>query len=241
MISEIRQPSLSSECSPLIQKIRGDLFGMRDEAYADFQSRLLPTVEKERIIGVRTPALRKYALRLYKSHSFDGFTSALPHFYYEENNLHGFLIERIDDFKDAISELERFLPYVDNWASCDMTCPRTLKKDRAALLDRAYVWLSSDHPYTVRYAVKVMMDHFLGEDFDPRIPRRLSAICSEEYYVRMALAWYFQAALARRRDDVIHYFEGGISDPWVRSKAIQKCLDSYCIDEDTKKYLKSIR
>lgn len=231
----------AGETARVLEHVRQSLFEMQDTAYADFHARLIPTVERGRIIGVRTPALRKFAARFSKSADSAVFLRALPHRYYEEDNLHAFLIERLGDFGEAVRELDRFLPYVDNWATCDMMSPKILKSDRVALREKAFEWIASEHVYTARYAVKVMMDHFLDEDFDPAIPAALAAIRSEEYYVRMAIAWYFQAALVKRYDEVIGYIEDRRLDPWTHNKAIQKSLESFRITDGRKAYLLRLR
>lgn len=221
--------------------VRRRLFDLQDSAYADFHARLIPTVDRDRIIGVRTPALRKFAREFAKTADSAHFLDTLPHRYYEEDNLHAFLIERCKDFSEAVRYLDRFLPYVDNWATCDMMVPKVLKTDRAALREKAFEWIASEHVYTVRYGVKVMMDHFLDEDFDPIFPAVLAAIRTEEYYVRMAVAWYFQTALVKQYDTAIKFIENGRLDPWIHNKAIQKAVESYRITAEQKAYLRKLK
>lgn len=221
--------------------VRRRLFDLQDSAYADFHARLMPTVERDRIIGVRTPALRKFAREFAKTADSAHFLDILPHRYYEEDNLHAFLIELCGDFGETVRQLDRFLPYVDNWATCDMMVPKVLKTDRTSLREKAFGWIASEHVYMVRYGVKVMMDHFLDEDFDPLFPAALAAIRTEEYYVRMAVAWYFQAALVKQYDAAVAYLEEGRLDPWTHNRAIQKALESYRVTAERKAYLRSLK
>lgn len=225
----------------VLDYVRRRLFDLQDTSYADFHARLIPTVERDRIIGVRTPALRKFAKEFAKSADSAMFLDALPHRYYEEDNLHAFLIERCNDFAETVRQLDRFLPYVDNWATCDMMVPKVLKTDRAHLRKKAFQWIASEHVYTARYGVKVMLDHFLDEDFDVCFPEALASIKSEEYYVRMAVAWYFQAALVKQYHVAVTYLEEGRLDPWTHNKSIQKALESYRITAEQKIYLRKLK
>lgn len=225
----------------VMNEVRQRLFGMQDKAYADFHSRLIPEIARDRIIGVRTPKLRRYAAEFSKNADSAAFLAILPHRYYEENNLHAFLIERIGVFEKTVAALDRFLPYVDNWATCDMMSPKALAKNKPALKAKAFEWISSDRTFTVRYGIKVMMDHFLGDDFDSSMPDALAALRSEEYYVRMAIAWYFQAALAKRYDEILPYLEKKRLDPWVHNKTIQKCTESRRMTADQKAYLRKLK
>ena len=230
---------MTYECT--IEKVRQDLFLMQDKKYAEFHSKLIPNIEKSLVIGVRTPLLRKYARKLYNTDSAKLFLSVLPHKYYEENNLHAFLLQNIKDIDDLLFEIDRFLPYIDNWATCDMLRPKILKKHREKLLLKIHQWLKSDSTYAVRYAIEMLMLHFLDEDFSEEYPLIVCNIKSNEYYVNMMRAWYFAEALAKRYDAVIPYFQDKKLDSWTHGKAIQKSVESFKISKEQKEYLKSMR
>ena len=183
---------------PELSVIINDLFSMQDADYKDFHSALMPTVDKNTIIGIRVPVLRKYARKLYKTNDFWDFLSLLPHKYYEENNLHAFLIEQITDVDRCIFELERFLPYINNWATCDMLSPKVFKRYPEKALERALIYMYSADTYTVRFGIKLLMDHFLDERFDIGLAERIAAIRSTEYYINMMIGWYFDTALAKQ-------------------------------------------
>ena len=214
---------------------------MADEPFGDFQAKLIPTVERGRMIGVRTPALRSLAKELYGSAEAERFMEELPHEYFEENNLHGFLIALIKDYDRCLAELERFLPYVDNWAVCDQLSPRCFKKRPAGLADRAKEWIASGETYTVRFGVWVLMSHYLDEGFLPEYPELVAGIRSEEYYVNMMAAWYFATALAKRYEAVLPYFEGARLPVWTHNKAIQKAIESYRVSDEHKAYLRTLK
>lgn len=214
---------------------------MADEPFGDFQAKLIPTVERRRMIGVRTPALRSLAKELYGSAEAERFMGELPHEYFEENNLHGFLIALIKDYDRCLAELERFLPYVDNWAVCDQLSPRCFKKRPAGLADRAKEWIASGETYTVRFGVWVLMSHYLDEGFLPEYPELVAGIRSEEYYVNMMAAWYFATALAKRYEAVLPYFEGARLPVWTHNKAIQKAIESYRVSDEHKAYLRTLK
>ena len=217
------------------------LFEMRDTAYGDFQAALMPTVEKNRIIGVRTPLLRNLAKELKGNDEAFEFMKELPHKYYEENNLHAFLIEYIRDFDECISELNRFLPHVDNWASCDCMNPKVLKKHPDKLLCEIEKWLSSEYIYTVRYGIKKLMDHFLDENFDNRYLEIVASVQSDEYYVKMMKAWYFATALAKQYDSALIYLKENHLPLWEHNKTIQKALESCRISDERKKELRILK
>ena len=174
--------------------ISDELFSLKDEGYKKFQCALMPTVNPEKVIGVRTPDLRKLSERLWKEGRAEEFMKTLPHTYYEEDNLHAAFIEKITDFDRCIEELDRFLPFVDNWATCDMMNPKALKNDRERLLSKAYEWMEKEDTYTVRYGIGVLMRHFLGDNFSLEYAERVASVKSDEYYVRMMVAWYFAEA-----------------------------------------------
>jgi 3-methyladenine DNA glycosylase AlkD len=213
----------------------------KDETYAVFMRKLLPTLDPERIIGVRTPALRKLAKQLACEDCCTAFMQECPHTYFEENQLHGFLLSGRKDFAQCIKELEQFLPYIDNWATCDQTSPRIFKKHRQELLPYITKWLSSDHPYTVRFAIGMLMQHFLNEDFNPVYLDMVTSIKSEEYYVNMEIAWYMATALAKQWESTIPYIEQRRMEPWVHNRTIQKARESYRITEEQKEYLKKFK
>ena len=225
----------------MTDEIRTQLFEMQDIKYRDFQSKLIPTVDKENVIGVRTPLLRKYAKKLVKENGFEDFLKDIPHKYFDENQMHAFLISEIKDFERCMDEVESFLPYVDNWATCDQLSPKIFKKHREELLVHIKKWMASDRTYTIRFGMGMLMQHFLDEDFDPEYPKMVAAIRSQEYYVNMMIAWYFATALAKQYDEVLPYIEGRNLDDWTHNKAIQKSVESYRITDEQKGYLKSLK
>lgn len=217
------------------------LFSMQDLKYKKFHSKLMPTVESDLVIGVRTPELRKFAKEFSKTEMSEEFLQNLPHKYYEENNLHAFMISSMKDFDKTVEKLNDFLPYVDNWATCDMMRPVTFKKHRTELLAEIEKWLKSDMPYTVRFAIEMLMVHFLEEDFDVSYPHKVADIRSDEYYVRMMVAWYFATALAFQYEKILPFIENKTLDPWTHNKAIQKATESYRIANEQKEYLKRLK
>ena len=235
-------------------EIRKLLFAEQDEKYGDFNHKLLPGIERERVIGVRTPAMRRLAKQLAKDEQIGEFLQDLPHYYVEENNLHGFIISDAKDFSLCISQVEQLLPYIDNWGTCDQLSPQCFKKHRQELLPYINHWLQSDKPYTIRFGIKMLMDHFLDEDFQPEYLQKVAAIRNEHYYVRMMQAWYFATALAKQWEAAVVYFElkdksrkskdnspeQGL-DEWTRRKAIQKARESYRISNEQKEDLTAYR
>lgn len=220
--------------------IQGRLFALKDEKYRDFTSALIPTVPKERIIGVRTPALRKLAKEICKRGEAEEFLRALPHEYYEEDNLHAFLIGEIKDYPRCMEELESFLPHVDNWATCDSLRPKVLRKHRAELLEKIRGWIASKHCYTCRFGIEMLMCHFLDEDFRPEY-LDWAITESGEYYVRMMTAWFFATALAKQYEAALPYIEEGRLEKWTHNKAIQKAVESYRVNSEHKTYLKTLK
>ena len=221
--------------------IRKELFNLQDTKYRDFHAKLMPTVDKELIIGIRTPVLRKFANSIKNTPDAEKFLKNLPHKFYEENNLHAFLLEKTSNFYTAISETERFLPYIDNWATCDGFFPKVFLKNEDLLLPKIKTWIESDMPYTVRYAILLLMKVYLDEHFKEEYLSLVAGIKSEHYYVKMMQAWYFATALAKQYDDAIKYLEGKKLDIWVHNKTIQKAVESYRIDKETKEYLKTLK
>ena len=222
-------------------EIHEALFQLRDEKYRAFQVKLIPNIAPETMIGVRTPALRSLAKQLYRSGDYTAFLAELPHRCFDENQLHAFILSEIRDFKACIEETCRFLPYVDNWATCDQLSPKAFKRNRQRLLEYIPGWLASGQTYTVRFAIGMLMAHFLDEDFEPEYLRTVSQVRSEEYYVRMMVAWYFATALAKQYDAALPYIEGCRLDPWTHNKTIQKCVESDRIPDERKAYLKTLR
>ena len=225
----------------MIEIIRSELFAMQDLEYKMFQCALMPTVDPDTVIGVRTPQLRALAKRLKKEPGAAAFLSDLPHRYYEENNLHAFLVAQMADYDACIGALNTFLPFVDNWATCDMLRPKSFQKHRGALLREIDIWLASAHTYTIRFGLEMLMLHFLDQNFELRFPDMVAEIQSEEYYVNMMIAWYFSTALAKQWDNVIGYLENHRLSPWVHNKTIQKAVESLRIPVEAKQYLRSLR
>lgn len=217
------------------------LFEMQDLKYRDFSHSLMPTVDKEKVIGVRTPALRKLAKEFFKDKNSKNFMSSLPHRYYEENNLHAFMIEQIKDFDTAISEIDRFLPYVDNWATCDCMSPKAFKKDLDRLLIKTDEWLASTYTYTVRYGICTLMRYYLDDRFSPDLLKKVAEIRSDEYYINMMIAWYFATALAKQYDEALPYIFERKLDKWTHNKAIQKAIESYRVPDEHKAHLKTLK
>ena len=224
-----------------LNEIRVELFKMQDMDYRDFNSKLIPTVDKESMIGIRTPDLRKYAKQLGKSSDVIEFLQTLPHKYFDENQLHAFIISEINDFKNCIDEINRFLPYIDNWATCDQLSPKVFKKYHNELFEYIKDWLKSDKVYTLRFGIGMLMEHFLDEDFDILYPETVSNIRSDEYYINMMIAWYFATALAKQYESVIPFIENNSLDIWTHNKAIQKAVESLRISDEKKEYLKSLK
>lgn len=212
-----------------------------DEGYRAFHMRLVPNVEPARILGVRVPEVRALARSLAGTPEAETFLRELPHEYYEENNLHAFLLERERDYGALIEGLNRFLPFVDNWATCDSLSPALFKKHPDGLPEQALQWMQSDQTYTVRFGIGVLMRYYLDEGFRPEYAERVAAVRSEEYYVRMMVAWYFATALAAREEDVLPYLTGRRLDPWTHRKAIRKAIESNRITPERKQFLRTLR
>ena len=225
----------------IVDDIRAELFQLRDEPYRAFQSALLPTVPKEAFIGVRTPALRALAKQLSARPDLGEFLADLPHVYFDENQLHAFLISGMKDYTACLRALEDFLPYVDNWATCDQMSPRVFRKNRGELLGEVRRWLASDQPYVQRFGIKMLMEHYLDAEFDPACLELAAAVDSEEYYVRMMAAWYFATALAKQYDAALPYLTSRRLAPWTHNKTIQKAIESNRIDPARKAYLRTLR
>ena len=223
------------------QTVQARLFAMQDLPYRDFQCKLMPTVAAETVIGVRTPELRKFARAFAKTPEAADFLAILPHQYYEENNLHGFLIESMKDFDRAIAALDAFLPYVDNWATCDLMRPKVFRKHLPELLGPIRRWLASGETYTVRFGMEMLMAFYLDEAFRPDYLNWVAGVESGEYYVNMMAAWYFATALAKQYDAALPYIQERRLAPWTHNKAIQKAIESYRITDDRKAYLRTLK
>ncbi|SFH57023.1 3-methyladenine DNA glycosylase AlkD [Pseudobutyrivibrio sp. OR37] len=225
----------------IVEEIKKDLFANQDIKYRDFQSKLTPTIAENSAIGVRTPLLRKLAKKYYKREDVADFLNDLPHQYFDENQLHAFIISETKDFDECIGLLERFLPYVDNWATCDQMSPKCFKKNHELLKPYLLKWLQSDDTYTVRFAIVTFMSQFLDDDFDENYLKLISEVKSDEYYINMAIAWYFATALAKQYDSAIAYIENNVLDTWTHNKTIQKAIESYRVTDERKSYLKSLK
>lgn len=222
-------------------EIQERLFALQDVGYRDFTAPLVPNVARESIIGVRTPALRKLAAELMHEGKAESFLEELPHRYFEENGLHAAILCREKDFDKCLQRVENFLPFVDNWATCDGLSPACFRKNRAALLASIPDWLSSGETYSVRFGVGMLMSHFLDEDFHPAYLDRVAELRSEEYYINMMIAWYFATALAKQYEAAIPYIEDRRLARWTHNKSIQKALESFRVPEDRKAYLRTLR
>ena len=225
----------------VIKEVEKQLFEMQDLKYRDFHAGLMPNIDKNRIIGVRTPQLRKFAKEYGKTENAKTFLTVLPHQYYEENNLHGLLIEQIKEYDSALDELERFLPYIDNWATCDMLAMKVVKKHLDLFIKKIYQWLESKHTYTIRFAIGMLMRYYLEDTFKIGYARKVAEIRSEEYYVNMMRAWYFATALAKQYEQVIPFLEERQLDVWTHNKTIQKSVESYRISPKQKEYLITLK
>ena len=225
----------------IIHDVQKRLFEMQDAEYRDFHAKLVPTMEKTKFIGIRTPMLRKFAKKFGKTEESEIFLQVLPHQYYEENNLHGLLIEQIRDYDKCLEELERFLPFIDNWATCDLLALHMMKKHRDVFIREVFRWIESDQPYTIRFGIGMLMRHYLDEEFKPEYPEKVAAIRSEEYYVNMMRAWYFATALAKQSEKVLPFLEERRMDVWTHNKTIQKAIESCRITPEQKAYLRTLR
>ena len=227
--------------SAVCKEIREELFSLQDPGYRDFQGMLIPSNKDASMIGVRTPELRRLARTYAGREDIAEFLDDLPHQYFDENQLHAFIISGIKDYEKCVNEVIRFLPYVDNWATCDQMSPKVFRKHRQELAEQAEEWIGSDHTYTIRFGIKMLMDHFLEEEFDLMYPEMVAQVRSEEYYIRMMVAWYFATALAKQYDAVLPFIENRRLDPWTHNKTIQKAVESFRVTPEHKEYLKSLK
>ena len=215
------------------------LFELQDKKYRDFHSKIIPNIPYENIIGIRTPILRKFA-KEYAKENTEVFLHSLPHRYYEENNLHMMLITAIKDYDRCITEVENFLPYIDNWATCDFPAPACFKNNTDRLLTHIVKWIDSDEPYTIRYGIGMLMRLYLDDNFKDEYLKIVAQVKSEEYYVNMMIAWYMATALAKQWDSTIVYIEEKRLPEWVHKKTIRKAIESYRITDKQKEYLRTL-
>ena len=224
-----------------LTKLQKQLFELQDLKYRDFHSKLMPETDKETVIGIRTPVLRKFAKEFAGTSEAEAFLRQLPHRYYEENNLHMMLITGIKDYEKCMEEIQRFLPCIDNWATCDYPAPKCFARHKDQVLEEAKRWISSGETYVIRYGIGMLMRLFLDEDFSSEYLEMAAAVQSQEYYVNMMIAWYFATALAKQRDAAVPYIEQHKLSDWVHRKTIQKAVESYRITPEQKEYLKGFR
>ncbi len=217
------------------------IFACSSEKYRDFQSKLVPNIPKETILGVRTPDLRKITRDVKETEEAKVFLTQLPHRYYEENLVHFFLISTIRDFDECVSMVESFLPYVNCWPVCDQSSPKVFARNHDKLLPFIKKWIDSDHVYTVRFGIRMLMNEFLGEDFRPEYSEWVAKVKYDDYYVNMMVAWYFATALAKKYDESVVFIEERRLEPWMHKKATQKAVESFRVSEEHKEYLKTLR
>lgn len=223
------------------ENITEQLFAMQDIEYREFQAKLIPGMEMERIIGIRTPVLRRLAKKLMDTSAEETFLKILPHRYYDENNLHGMLIAQMKDYKRCMEELNRFLPYVDNWATCDLISPKIFRKHLEELVAHIWRWLDSGETYIIRFGIRMLMNFYLDETFSEEYLERVAAVRSEEYYVNMMIAWYFATALAKQYEKTLPFLTEQRLDIWTHNKTIQKAIESYRITPEQKDYLRTLK
>lgn len=222
-------------------EIQARLLSQQDEAYRDFHCKLIPTVPKERVIGVRTPLLRTMAKELKGTKEAEAFLRALPHAYYDENNLHALLIGGIKDFSQACQAVDAFLPHIDNWATCDMLIPKAFRACPPELMDHIVGWIASPETYTVRFGLGTLMRFYLDEQYQPHVLELAASVRSEEYYINMMVAWFFATALSKQYDDALPYIKRRELAPWTHNKAIQKAMESFRVTADHKQILKALK
>lgn len=218
-----------------------ELLSLSDDKYADFQAKLTPNIPREDFIGVRVPEARKLAKRLFKETEWKEFTDKLPHRYYDENMLHGLIISEIKDYETCIEEVDKFLPYVDNWAVCDIMSPKIFKKNKDKLMEKIIEWSASKEVYICRFGIEMLMTYFLDEDFKPEYLEIPAKVKSDEYYINMMLAWFFATALAKQWDDTVNILLNNRLDAWTHNKTIQKARESFRITDEQKDYLKKLK
>ncbi len=223
------------------RSILSRLFSQQDPVYQKFQAKLMPTVDPKTIIGVRTPILRKMAKELFGTPESTAFLNCLPHDFYEENNLHAFLLSLLPDYNTAIPQINAFLPFIDNWATCDGMHPKCFSRNKTALLSQIKTWVGSSHVYTIRFGIEMLMTHYLDDAFHLDYPQLVAEIDSDEYYVNMMIAWYFATALAKQYEATLPFIKENKLSPWVHNKAIQKAIESRRISSEQKELLRSLK
>ena len=224
-----------------VSEIRAELERLQDIQYREMQIRIIPTVKPEHIIGVRTPELRQLAKQVARDGAAEEFLENLPHRYFEENQLHAFILSEMKDPSECMEELERFLPYIDNWATCDQLSPKCFRKYPESLPEKIREWMAAEETYVIRFGIGMLMQHFLDDRFDPVYLQQVSEVQSQEYYVNMMIAWYFATALAKQTEAALPYLEQYQLDPWVHNKTIQKAVESYRISDPLKEYIRTLR
>lgn len=229
------------DITKMANQIQKELFKMQDKTYAKFQSKLLPTIDSAKIIGVRTPQLRSFAKEVAKMDIVDDFVSNLPHKYFDENQLHVFLLSEEKNFDKCLKDVERFLPFIDNWATCDQLFTKIFKKHLDELLPHIETWLVSKHTYTIRFGVGMLMQYYLDDRFELKYSDAVASIKSDEYYVNMMIAWYFATALAKQYDAILSYLKNNRLEEWTHNKTIQKATESFRISTEQKEYLKRLK
>jgi len=237
---QYQKGSLMNEVS-MENIIQEKLFALRDEKFSKFQRRLMPTVSPETVIGVRTPAIRELVKEIKGTDEARSFIKDLPHEYFDENQLHALLLSQESEYETCIEHVEKFLPYIDNWATCDQLSPKIFKKHRRELLKRIQRWINSKEVYTVRFGIGMLKRHFLDEDFDEKHLKLVAGVDSGEYYIKMMVAWYFATALAKHWDSAVKFIEAGELDRWTHNKSIRKATESYRVPLEHKEYLKTLR
>ena len=221
--------------------IKNDLFKLKDDKYRELQIKIIPNINSENIIGVRTPDLRKYAKELIKENNYVSFLESLPHKYFDENQLHAFIISEVKDYDECIGHINKFLPYVDNWATCDQLSPKVFKKNTDKLFEQINIWIKSKETYTIRFGIGMLMQYYLDDNFKEEYLDLVCNIKSNEYYVNMMIAWYFATALSKQYESVVPVIKEEKLDKWVHNKTIQKAIESRCITDKQKDYLRNLK
>lgn len=224
-----------------LQEIQEELFLLKDEDYKNFQCKLMPKVELESVLGIRVPKLRSMANELKGTQKAEAFLNDLPHKYYDENNLHAFLIEKIADYDQCVKRLNEFFPYINDWSTCDCMSPKVLKKQKEKTLENAYLWMQSPYVFGVRFGIKVLMNFYLDDLFDKTQAEKVAQIKSDEYYINMMRAWYFATALAKQQEQILPFFEQFKLDAWTHNKAINKARESFRVSSECKEYLNTLK
>jgi 3-methyladenine DNA glycosylase AlkD len=218
-----------------------ELLKINDLEYVSFQSKLIPNINPDTIIGVKTPELKRIAKELYKNNDYENFLNSLPHKYFEENIIHGLLISEFKDYNLCINYIDKFLPYIDNWAVCDQTNPKVFKKHKEEVLIKINEWINSNEIYKIRFGVKTLMSHFLDDDFNKDYLKLPLIIKNDDYYVKMMIAWYYATALAKQYDEAIKIIESNELDIFIHNKTIQKAIESFRVTDEHKKYLRTLK